>query len=100
MIPAPDLYFLFAFPVVLILVIGFLIVGGRLEGDRRQKVERVIAAIIYPAIALFWLWKAYDYGVAENWLLAVAMLGIGLIFVMNGIRSVHQGRLAPRKRAR
>ena len=100
MIPAPDLYFLFAFPVVLILVIGFLAVGGRLEGEKRQKVERVIAAIIYPLISLFWLWKAYDYGVEENWFLAVAMLGIGLIFVMNGIRSVHQGRLAPRKRAR
>ena len=100
MIPAPDLYFLFAFPVVLSRVIGFLAVGGRLEDERRRKVERVIAAIIYPAISLFWLWKAYDYGVAENWLLAVAMLGVGLIFVMNGIRSVHQGRLAPRKRAR
>ena len=100
MIPAPALYFLFAFPVVLLLVIGFQAVGGRVEAERRRKVERGIAAIIYPAISLFWLWKAYDYGVAENWLLAVAMLGVGLIFVMNGIRSVHQGRLAPRKRAR
>lgn len=100
MIPAADLYFLFAFPVVLILVIGFLIFGGRLEGEKRQKVERVIAAIIYPLISLFWLWKAYDYGVKAQWGLAVAMLGVGLIFVMNGIRSVHQGRLAPRKRAR
>ncbi|NJC41799.1 hypothetical protein GGQ87_002094 [Brevundimonas alba] len=100
MIPAPDLYFLFAFPVVLILVIGFLVLGGRLEGEKRQRVERVIAAIIYPLIALFWLWKAYDYGAREQWALGVAMLGVGLIFVMNGIRSVHQGRLAPRKRAR
>jgi hypothetical protein len=99
-IPAPDLYFLFAFPVVLILVIGFLIFGGRLEGEKRQGAERVIAAIIYPVISLFWLWKAYDYGVKEEWLLALAMLGVGLIFVMNGIRSVHQGRLAPRKRPR
>ncbi|MDY6925053.1 MAG: hypothetical protein SWI22_13975 [Pseudomonadota bacterium] len=100
MIPAPDLYFLLAFPVVLILVIGFLIFGGRLEGSRRQAVERVLAAIIYPVICIFWLWKAYDYGVREEWMLAIAMLGIGLIFVMNGIRSVHQGRLAPRKRPR
>ena len=100
MIPAPDLYFLVAFPVVLILVIGFLIFGGRLQDEKRQGVERVIAAIIYPVISLFWLWKAYDYGVREEWLLALAMLGVGLIFVMNGIRSVHQGRLAPRKRPR
>lgn len=100
MIPAADLYFLVAFPLVLILVIGFLAVGGRLEGEKRQKVERVIAAIIYPAIALFWLWKAHDYGMKEQWGLGIAMLGVGLIFVMNGIRSVHQGRLAPRKRPR
>ena len=98
MIPAPDLYFLAAFPVVLILVIGFLIVGPRLEDAKRQGVERVIAAIIYPVISLFWLWKAFDHGVKEQWPLAVAMLGVGLIFVMNGIRAVHQGRLAPRKR--
>ncbi|HYD27356.1 hypothetical protein [Brevundimonas sp.] len=100
MIPLADLYFLFAFPVVLILVFGFLIFGGRLEGEKRQRVERTIAAIIYPLITLYWLWKAYDYGVKEEWFLGLAMLGVGLIFVMNGIRSVHQGRLAPRKRPR
>lgn len=100
MIPAPDLYFLVAFPVILILVIGFLIFGGRLGPEQRPGVERVLAAIIYPAISLFWLWKAYDYGVKEEWLLAIALLGVGLIFVRNGIRSVHQGRLAPRKRPR
>ncbi|KQW79554.1 hypothetical protein [Brevundimonas sp. Root1279] len=100
MIPASDLYFLFAFPVVLLLVFGFLMFGRGLEPEKRQRVERIMAAIVYPVITVFWFWKSYEYALKEHWAFAVGMLGVGLIFTLNGVRAVREGRLAPRKRAR
>jgi hypothetical protein len=99
-IPAADLYFLFAFPIVLVLVFGYLIFGRGLGPEKRQRVERVVAAIVYPILIVYFLWKSYDYAVLEQWFLAVAMLGVGLILTRIGIRSVREGRLAPRKRPR
>ena len=100
MIPAADLYFLLAFPIVLILVFGFLMFGRGLEADKRRRAERILAAIIYPVITLFLFWKSYDFAVLEQWGFAVGALGVGLIFTLNGVRAVREGRLAPRKRPR
>lgn len=100
MIPASDLYFLLVFPIVLLLVFGFLKFGRGLEPEKRQRVERILALIIHPALTVFWFWKSYDFAMQEHWAFAAGMLGVGLIFALNGVRAIREGRLAPRRRPR
>lgn len=87
--------FMAILPFALAMVLGLALFGGRLKPDTRIKVERGMAAVFYPLITLYWLWRAYDFAGEGRGINAAMMVGVGCLFAWMGVRAVRSGHLAP-----
>ena len=82
-------------PVALAMVLALVLFGSRLKPETRTRVERAMAAVFYPLITLYWLWRAYDFAGEGRGINAAMMIGVGCLFAWMGVRAVRTGRLAP-----
>ena len=82
-------------PVALAMVLGIALLGGRLKPETRTRVERIMAAVFYPLITLYWLWRAASFAGEGDNLRAAAMIVVAIAFGWMGIQAVRAGRIAP-----
>ena len=82
-------------PVALLMVLALVLFGGRLKPETRMKVERIMAAVLYPLVTLYWLWRAASFAGEGNVVGALAMVTVAAVFGWMGLQSVRAGRLAP-----
>lgn len=90
-----DIYLLIGLPVAVAMVLALVAFGGRLKPETRRRVERLMAAVFYPLITVFWLWRAYDFATEADWFRAALMFGVAVVFGWTGLQAVRSGRLAP-----
>ena len=82
-------------PFALAMVLGLALFGGRLKPDTRVKVERAMAAVFYPLITLYWLWRSATFAGEGASVAALAMIVVAGMFGWMGLQAVRSGRLAP-----
>ena len=80
-------------PVALLLALGAALLGARLEPTLRTRVERVVAAIIYPLFAAFWIWRALIHLGDDQLLQACVMAVLAGFFAVEGVKAVRRGRV-------
>lgn len=90
-----DVYMMVGIPVALAMVLVVVLFSGRMKPEARTRIERGMAAVFYPMVTVFWLWKAYDFAGQGDWLRAVLMIGVAIVFGWMGVRAFRAGRLAP-----
>lgn len=82
-------------PIALAMVLALVLFGDRLKPERRTRVERIMAAILYPLITVYWLWRAADLAGDGAVVAAAAMLMVAALFGWIGVQALRTGRLAP-----
>ncbi|WP_339929711.1 hypothetical protein [uncultured Brevundimonas sp.] len=80
-------------PVAVALALGAALLGARLEPTLRTRVERVVAAIVYPLFAAFWIWRALIYLDDDNLLMACVMAVLAGFFAVEGVKAFRRGRV-------
>lgn len=80
-------------PVALVLVLGTVLFGGRLEPALRTRVERVVSVIAFPMFVAFWIWRALTYLGEDNLLMTCLMAVVAGIFAVEGIKAFRRGRV-------
>ncbi|MDI1279973.1 hypothetical protein [Brevundimonas sp.] len=80
-------------PVALVLVLGTVLFGARLEPALRTRVERVVSVIAFPMFVAFWIWRALTYLGEDNLLMTCLMAVVAGIFAVEGIKAFRRGRV-------
>ena len=80
-------------PVALLLVLGTVLFGARLEASMRTRVERIVSVIAYPMFVAFWIWRALGYLGEDNLLMTCLMAVVGGIFAVEGVKAFRRGRV-------
>jgi len=57
-------------PIALLAVLGLVLISGRLKAGARDRIERLLTVMVYPALVFFWAWEAWDSAQSRDWLLA------------------------------
>jgi hypothetical protein len=65
-------------PLALLLVLGFVLLSGRMSQSLRKRVELGLILIVYPALVVTWAWQAWDDQRAGDW----AGFGLNLVLVV------------------
>ncbi|MFT4912435.1 MAG: hypothetical protein ACI9YM_001010 [Brevundimonas sp.] len=80
-------------PVALVLVLGTVLFGARLEPALRTRVERAVTVIAFPLFVAFWIWRALTYLGEDNLLMTCLMAVVAGIFAVEGIKAFRRGRV-------
>jgi hypothetical protein len=80
-------------PVALVLVLGTVLFGARLEASMRTRVERIVSVIAYPMFVAFWTWRALSYLREDNLLMTCLMAVVAGIFAVEGLKAFRRGRV-------
>lgn len=80
-------------PVALVLVVGTVLFGSRLEATLRTRVERAVSVIAYPLFVAFWIWRSLTYLGEDNLLMTCLMAVVAGIFALEGIKAFRRGRV-------
>jgi uncharacterized paraquat-inducible protein A len=97
---ALDIVFIVAVPVALMLVLGLVLMSGKLRLKTRSRLELGLVLVFYPMVAVFLVGQAVDAGQAGDWLTCVGQAGLALFFVFSGVGIVrHRLTVSARKAA-
>jgi hypothetical protein len=94
-----DIYFMVGLPIAIAMVIGVVLISGRLKPEVRTRFERVLAGIFYPMVVIYWVWRAVDFASEGDWFRGAMMALVAVAFSVLGVRAVRLGRLAPTRDA-
>lgn len=83
-----------AIPVLLMGVIGLVALSGAMPAPRRRLIERLLAAVFYPVMVVFWGWYAVDAALERDWLWTVASSALSVGAFFQGIRLIRKPRHA------
>ena len=96
----PAILLTIGVPIAMALVLGAVVMSGRMPARFRAVIERGLAAVVYPAAALFAGWRALENWKDGDWFGGVAgMAFVGLMLAL-GFRALRQRRLEPLGRPR
>jgi hypothetical protein len=87
-----DMALTAAVPIALLLILGLVLLGGRLSAETRRRAELGLALVFYPLFAGFFVWKSVGAGQAGDWLTCGGWALFALFIASNGVRVV-QARL-------
>lgn len=75
-----------AIPVLLMGVIGLVALSGAMPVGRRRLIERLLMAVFYPGMVLFWGWYAMDAALQRDWLWTIAAIALSMGTLFQGIK--------------
>ncbi len=69
-------------PAALLMVLAFVLLGGRMSDGLRRRVEFGFILIFYPVVILTWAWQAWDNQQQGDW------FGFGMMLILVGVFAV------------
>ncbi|MFZ4166590.1 hypothetical protein [Brevundimonas sp. NPDC058933] len=94
-----DIVLTAAVPIALLLVLGLVLLGGRLSAETRRRVELGLALLFHPLFAGFFLWKSVGAGSEGDWLTCGGWAVFALFIAWNGVRVVRTLLVSGSRRA-
>ncbi|WP_332677764.1 hypothetical protein [Brevundimonas sp.] len=85
-------------PLALLLVLGFVLLSGRMSETVRRRVELGLILIAYPAFILTWAWQAWEYQQEGDWFMVSIMLVLIGSFAVQFVLALRTRTLFPRFR--
>ncbi|KQY75262.1 hypothetical protein [Brevundimonas sp. Root1423] len=85
-------------PLALLLVLGFVLLSGRMSEAVRRRVELGLILIAYPAFILTWASQAWAYQQEGDWFMVSIMLVLIASFAVQFVLALRTRTLFPRFR--
>jgi hypothetical protein len=92
-----DIVFIVSIPVALAVLLAFVAFSGRLPPALRERIERGLAWVFWPAVTAYWAWRAVEFGTEGNRIGMVLMAAVAIAFGAQGVMAIRQGRLLPKR---
>ena len=86
--------------LVLLMVLAFVLLSGRMSEGVRKRVELGLTLIVYPVFVLYWAWQAWDNQRQGDWLGVGLMLFLVGLFAIQFVVALRSRTLFPRFRSR
>lgn len=97
MIRPIDYLFILGVPIVLVALLVFVAVSGRLPASLRARIEKALGWIFWPLITVYWTWRAVEFGLEGEWINLALMGLLAVVFGAQGLTAIRQGRFLPRR---
>jgi hypothetical protein len=95
-----DYLYILGVPIVLVALLVFVLISGRLPDAARVRIERVLGWLFWPLVTVYWTWRAVEFGLQGEWISMALMGAVAVVFGAQGLTAIRQGRFLPVRRPR
>ena len=97
MIRPIDYLYVLGVPIVLVALLVFVLISGRLPPEVRAKIEKVLGWMFWPLVTVYWTCRAVEFGLAGEWISMGLMGAVAVVFGAQGLTAIRQGRFLPKR---